>query len=216
MGRIGFPQQFIPLSKDGKITDEWHRYFQDLHKFSGLDAEKFPLYQDCSISPLAMSVGPSDPATLVALSGGVLTYSFDPDALNQLYFSVQLPHGYLPDTKVLPFIQWCPSLSGVGNVVWGIEYTWAGIGFTVPAAATLTKTAASPETAMKHAYTELDEINPRVPSSNTKDKTISSCFFARIYRDGANSADNYKDPVFLLSAGIHYQNAAHGTVQPWP
>lgn len=227
MGRIGFPQQSLPAVSGVTLTNEWHRYLHDLHQFSGLDAEKFPLYQDLVATMGDVIPDDVDGPDFMAISGGIKSWSFPSGETKSVHFSLQFPHGYLPDTRITPFVQWSPSDDTSGDVRWALEYIWAGVDvdFDTSAAMTITGTSASSQKPGRQQSMEfaigtppntVNYIDPRVPGTNPKDKTVSSVFMGRLYRDGGNANDTYLGDALFFSVGLHYWNAAHGTVTTWP
>lgn len=63
-------------------------------------------------------------------SQGVFLWLFDASTEQELYFTVQIPHGYKVGSTLQPHVHWTTTAgtpSG-SNVVWGLEYTIMKIG----------------------------------------------------------------------------------------
>jgi len=80
-------------------------------------------------------------------SQGIYTWGFDDNIEEELFFEVQLPHGYAPGTDIKPHIHWAPVGAGTGNVVWGLEYTTVNVGSVIGNSTLLTVTDAAPAVA---------------------------------------------------------------------
>ncbi len=131
-------------------------------------------------------------------SQGVFTYMFDQNVEEELYFTVELPHGYKPGGSIYPHVHWIPTDTGTGNVVWGLEYTWANIYSTYGNTSIITVTDAADGTADKHQWVPF-------PAISGTGKTESSILVCRIFRDATNVSDTYNNDVVLPQMDFHYE-----------
>jgi hypothetical protein len=153
-------------------------------------------------------------------SQGVFLYWFDASSEQELYFSLQLPHGWDNTTNLSPHVHWTPSATADGNPVaqkvkWGLEYTWADIGDVFGFTQIITGHTPTPNDANvvagKHYLTEFPEITP--PSS---DLGVSSMLLCRIFRDATDATyDTYESDAGLLEIDFHYQFSQNGSRQEY-
>lgn len=138
-------------------------------------------------------------------SQGVFTYAFNKNTEEELYFAVQLPHGWMQGSDIKAHVHWFGSTNGgVGtDVCWGLEYTWANIGATFGNTAIIygdTNDLEEDIVADKHYLTELGSIT-------ATNKTFSSMILCRVFRDaaGVGGTDDYDYDANLLEIDFHYQ-----------
>jgi hypothetical protein len=111
---------------------------------------------------------------------------------------VQLPHGYVEGSDLVPHVHWTPTDSGSGNVVWGLEYTWANVDGTFGNSTVVTVPNTADGTAYKHQVAEFSAISG-------SGKKIRSLLLCRLFRKAADAADTYAADVALLDVGFQYQ-----------
>jgi hypothetical protein len=73
-------------------------------------------------------------------SQGVFLWMFSDISEQELYFTLQIPHGYKVGSTLYPHVHWTTS-SGTPtgtNVVWGLEYSVIAIGGNFPITSTIT------------------------------------------------------------------------------
>ena len=141
-----------------------------------------------------------------AASKGVYVWAFDDAAEEEMFFSVQMPHGYNEGTDIDPHVHWAPDGNGgAGDVVsWGLEYTWANIGGDFGNSVIISANAHFPADAAlvgdRHYRTDLPDIAGA-------GKTISSVLVCRIFRDatGALQVDDYGNDAFLFEFDFHFK-----------
>jgi hypothetical protein len=173
------------------------------------------VYGDLIVSPDATSKGPNSPAlgfSPTALfkndgssSVGVLLWVFSPTTEQDLYITVQMPHGYKEGTDIYPHVHWTTKTgtpSGT-DVVWGLEYTWVNLGGNFANTSTLTANSViasvgTPSGTGQHLITSLGTM------SGTG-KKISSIIVCRLFRKAADSNDTFVNETGLLSMDFHYE-----------
>jgi len=141
-------------------------------------------------------------------SVGVYVWHFNTGEINEVFFSVQLPHAYKEGTDLKPHIHWTKHNSDSGNVKWGLEYTICNVASTFPDTTTLTSTSVdtgSSTTPYNHLLTNLGTI------SGTG-LTVSSMLIGRLFRDGIDPTDTYDGYAALLEFDIHYQVDSLGSI----
>jgi len=159
-------------------------------------------------------VGGTAPAFTSGFAGNATLYSyhFAHNALNNVYFEVQMPHGW-DGGVIYPHVHWSPTTTGTGVVVWNFEYTMIELGGTFDA------TAATHDTIpMKDTVASADQWGHRLiggtitPSASQNG--ISTMLICRLYRDGGVGDDNYGAAASLLAFDIHYQMDTIGSRDP--
>ena len=146
-------------------------------------------------------------------SQGVISYKFDPDSEEELYFTVQLPHAWKEGSSIEPHVHWSAKIDvGSSSVVWGLEYTWINIGDVFNNTTILTggtpHSSVGTVSAYEHAVTEIGIINGT-------GKLLSSMLLCRIYRDATNPSDNFNDDAYLFEIDFHYEIDSDGSHQEY-
>lgn len=142
-------------------------------------------------------------------SQGVFIWWFNRGFEEELYFAVQMPHGWKEGTDIYPHIHWtAKSDVGSTNVAWSLEYTWTNVGDTFGDTTILTGNtpiaSVGTVSAYEHAITALGTID-------ATGKTLSSMLVCRVYRDGDAGIDTYSTDAGLLEIDFHYQIDSDGS-----
>ena len=135
-------------------------------------------------------------------AGGLLVPRFNGGVtLEQVYFTIQMPHGYKLGTQVYPHVHWGPVDGNAGNVIWNLEYSWVDQDQVSPAAITIQATDAAAGVAWTHQYAAFPAITPTV----VQGQGLSSMWICRLYRDPTLAGDTYGSDAAFLEFDIHYQ-----------
>lgn len=144
-------------------------------------------------------------------SQGVFTYLFDAATEEELYFSVQMPHGYKEGSDIKPHVHWMPTANGAAgaDVCWGLEYTWVNIGDVMGNTSIIYGDT-------NHLAEDLVDDRQYITSLGTIDgtgKKISSMLMCRIFRDatGVGGTDDYASDAALLEIDIHFEKDSFGS-----
>ena len=136
-------------------------------------------------------------------SQGVSLDHFSATQEQEVSFVSQFSHKYKHSSDIEPHFHWSPTDGDTGDVVWGIEFTWANISDLFPNTVLLTGAGAS--TGQKdHLYTDL-------PTVSGTGKTGSSMIVGRIFRDATNVLDTYTGEAALLEFDWHRQEDKLGS-----
>jgi hypothetical protein len=144
-------------------------------------------------------------------SQGVFLWMFSATTEQELYFSVQLPHGYKVGSDIYPHVHWTTSTgtpSGT-NVVWGLEYTIVAIGGSFPVTSTLTAHSVIPSIGTPTG-TGQHLITSFAPISGTN-LEISTVLVCRIYRAATDSYDTFPNEVGILGIDFHIEKDTQGS-----
>lgn len=168
------------------------------------------VWDDLRIPGSSVRLGASAPDLVAFLgAGGLLVSAFDGNAtLEQIYFTIQLPHGYKLGSNITPHVHWTPTTAGAGNVKWNLEYSWSNTGSAFPGSTTISVTDAASGTAWEHTKA----FFPAIVGSAITD--VSSMLVCRLFRDPSDGADTYGDDASFLELDFHYQIDMIGSVQP--
>ena len=171
-----------------------------------------PVWNDLRIPAISTKLGGSKDPHFVKVydngsgSQGVFTYAFDASTEEELYFMVQIPHGWVYGTALDPHIHWIAKANGTGTqkVSWGLEYTVAKIGGTFGNTTIIYGNEAHVvETiaAGKHYLTDLTAIDM------TGVDGVSTMLICRVFRDatGAGLTDDFASDAYILEIDFHYQ-----------
>jgi hypothetical protein len=166
------------------------------------------VWDDLRVPGLATALGATSPDLISFLAaGGLEVLGFDGNAtLEQVFFTVQLPHTYKQGTDIYPHVHWSPVNTNAGNVVWQLEYTWVNIDGTFPASATITVTDAASTTAWSH------QVAPFAAITGTG-KEISSMLVCRLFRDPTDGNDDYASDAAFLEIDFHHEVNTMGSRQ---
>ncbi len=150
------------------------------------------------------AAGIKDPA-YSTFAGDLRAYWFSPSTLEELHIKAQMPHAW-NGSDIHPHVHWLATTASsvAGHQVrWGMEYTWASIGSTISAPATVYGSTSYPNeqiVANKHYITEFSPITPGLNQNG-----LSSMLSIRLFRDSTVAGDSFVHGAFLLEFDLHYQ-----------
>lgn len=165
-------------------------------------------------TPLLRATTGSGTPTLAAFRGGLYAYSFSQTTMNELFFDVQLPHGWVPGTALHPHIHWSPGNStNTGVVRWGLEYAWANAvnppGNVFPAPTTVYVEQAAGGT----PYQQQIASFPAIDGAGMR---LSSVLLCRLFRDAAHVNDTFTTGAFGISSDFHHLVSSVGSSDEFP
>jgi hypothetical protein len=171
-------------------------------------------WDDLRVDVTSGTTGNLNPPDLETFRDGIVAKAFAPNATEQVYFDVQLPHNWDAGTGIRPHVHWSPGNStNTGSVVWRLEYTWANAvvapGNTFPETTTLTVTQAAAGVAYSHQIAQWTEIDGT-------GKRLSSVLMCRLFRVGGDAADTFTGDAFALSVDFHIQVQGNGSTDEYP
>ncbi len=187
-------------------------------------------FEDLRVSLIRGLTGASNPPSLTqfmdngAGSVGVYVFAFSYQAVagneRQMYFAVQLPHGYKNGTNIKPHIHWSPAVTGGVNefVKWGLEYTWQNIDGTFGNTTIITSDASGASTATISGDTTLTADKHYVSEIGTitgTGKEISSMLVCRIFRNSSHADDNLIQDAFAFEVDFHFEVNTIGSRQEY-
>lgn len=203
-------QEFSP--REGLVMARLIDDIQDLQ--AGAATESYVKWDDVRTSGLSVQSGASAP-DLISFKGhsSVKVYGFNGAGTTpkeDVFFTVQLPHGYDRHSSLFPHVHWAPSTTDLGNVIWQLEYTWANVNGIFPDFVTI-RTTPSPASgvAWKNTIGHFPEISGF-------GMIESSQLYCRLFRDPADSEDTYDHDAAFLEFDFHFQSNKTGTLVPFP
>lgn len=175
------------------------------------------VWDDIVVFPDATSRGISNAPTWVSFkndgagSHGVYLFMFSPSTEQELFFTLQIPHGYKVGSTLYPHVHWTTSTgtpSGT-NVVWGLEYTITNIGGSygntnIITSNTVIPSIGTPSGTGQHLITPLGTISG-------SGLGISAIFVCRLFRAANNGSDTFGNDVGLLGIDVHYEKDTEGS-----
>ncbi|MEI7503846.1 MAG: hypothetical protein WCJ61_11235 [Paludibacter sp.] len=177
-------------------------------------------WNDLVINPsTARNEGNNTPEWALFVSPYIYTWKFSPSTVNEVDFSVQMPHNYKEGSTIYPHVHWSStSAAGTNRVRWVLYYQWVNFGdnyvsnsSTFVYGTELATNDAISLTAYQHTITPMNPSGVVGTGIVGTDKKISSVLMCRLYRDGANAADNFSGNAFLLSVDFHYEIDSFGS-----
>ena len=139
-------------------------------------------------------------------SVGVYGEKFDPDTRQDVFFTIQMPHGFSYGTTIRPHIHWMPLTDDSGNVVFEFEYTLADIGNPFDDTITDEVTVPSGGNQYEHKMTYFADITPNFES-------VSGMWICRVSRKADDAADTYSGDVCIIEFDLHLQFDQPGSRQ---
>jgi len=189
--------------KTNAPREDRHWHVTEPHDHAQLPSATNLLWDDLRVSLVSGIVGANTPALATFIST-VQAYAFSASQVNEVFFDVQLPHGWSKGSTLHPHIHWSPGNSTATTVVrWELEYTWANINAAFTTSSTLTVDAAAGGVAYKHQLTSFGTITGT-------GKTDSSVLMCRVARLGNHANDTYPNTAFGLSVDFHIQYDSMG------
>ena len=174
------------------------------------------VWDDVTINAGSTNLGGTKQPTFTKLaddgngSQGVFTYAFSASQEQEVYFQLQLPHGWMVGSEITPSVHWLPATAGTDGqrVQWGLEYTWLAVGEIVGNTTTITTTDIIPPVpnygAKQHYISEF-------PASDPIGRGVNAVLLCRLYRDATATADDYTGVAYLANVDIHVQIDKMGT-----
>jgi len=155
------------------------------------------------------------PGVVAGTSGsvGVMAWQFDKDVQNNVYFSVQVPHGWREGSPLEAHIHWAGASTQLDSrPMFELEYTVATAGevFTANTVARPVDVGYTSSDVIEHSHqiTEICHID-------MEDRTISSMVMCRLSRIPDAVEDTYDDHVYILEVDFHYEKDTMGSNAQW-
>lgn len=168
-----------------------------------------PRWQDVRVPLTSARAGLTNPPDLEVFRGSVRAMAFSPTLTEDVFFDMQVPHGWVPG-DVRPHVHWSPgSSTNTGTVAWRLDYTWASVGDTFAAPVTLSADQAAAGVAYGHQIVGFGSID----GSGQRDSSVLLC---RLYRLGGDASDTFTGDAFALSVDVHLQVTEPGSEQEYP
>ena len=138
-------------------------------------------------------------------SAGVYALWFDDNTLEQVFFSVQIPHAVKLGSELHPHVHFVPENNGAtgATVVWGLEYVFADIGETFGLTNIIYTDSHYPADAVlaadKHYVSSFEPIE-------MQNDGVSGMILCRLFRSpagGGGFTDDYAHDAGLLEFDFH-------------
>jgi len=145
-------------------------------------------------------------------SSGLYTWVFDGTAtMEQVYFSVQLPHRYKAGSDIKPHVHYCPTDNSAGTVKWFLDYVWQNVNGTFASSATTI--SGTDEVGANSIRDHLVCGLGTITGTGMKESSMLLC---RLYRTPSDGDDDYAADVAFLEFDIHYECEKMGTTNEYP
>lgn len=119
-------------------------------------------------------------------------------AVEEMSFTLQLPHNWKDGTTIYPHIHWIPRATATGNIKWNLDYTWANLNTgTFSAITTISGINTGPFTINQHLLADIGT------GINGTGMTYSSVLICRIWRYSSATEDTYNADAAGLSMDFH-------------
>ena len=165
-------------------------------------------WNDLRFPVSGLATGPTKQPTLAMWndngsgSDGIFLRSFAND--EHMFLAGQMSHEWKSGTIIFPHFHIMASDANVGDINFGIEYSWININDT----ADVNTTIITGETSVNNE----ENVNKilALPEIVGTGKTLSSQFVARIFR---SATDTYASEVWLMEFDLHFEIDTTGSRQ---
>jgi hypothetical protein len=178
------------------------------------------VWDDLRIEPVIKAVGINDPTFTKWFdngsgSRGVYVYNFsDEITANQkeLFFTIELPHGWKEGTTIYPHIHWIPNSNGTSQrPVFGFEYTWSEKGSVFGNTAIIYTDTLSPNDANLVQYKHyVSRVAAGITPSSSQNE-FSSILIGRLFRFSGDASDTFTGICGVLHIDFHYESDTLGS-----
>ena len=144
----------------------------------------------------------ANPPSWAEFRDGMYGWAFAANVTDELFVTFHPNHDVIEGELFYPHIHWSPNTTSTGTVVWKVDITIAKghdqEAFPAPTTCDLTTTISSNKQ-YQHIITECTDAQAiAMPETD-------SLIMIRVYREGGDAGDTFPDPVFGLTADIHYR-----------
>ena len=181
--------------------------------FADLAARTALSWSQIGAEPTVRDGNPNSP-TLSNFRDGLYEYVYLHDELNEAYLNFDVPYDYAVGTDLVIGVHWSPgSSTATGTVRFGFEFTYAWSNApgtnTIfgPSQTVYVNCTKATGTAYAH-YINFNDPADNFPAAGVQQNMR---FLVRFFRDGANVADTFQDPIFVIGVDFFYQVNRFGT-----
>lgn len=175
------------------------------------------VWQDVPVSITTSNALGANAPTLTRLvrdsggtSTGVYAFLFPNNVSKEVFFTIQLPHGYVNGTDIVPHIHWsAENHTSTGTVRWGLEYA-----ISTPAAVIPTTTTILLDIPVDTTVSGADrgkQLMSNFAAITGTGMVDSSLIMCRLYRD-VTVGSNLGVGAFALSFDFHIQLENYGSI----
>jgi len=163
--------------------------------------------------------GVANTPSLSNFRDGIYAWSYLPNEMNEAYITFDVPFDYAVGTDLCVGVHWSPgSSTATGTVRFGFEFTYAwAYGPTANSVFGPSQTIYI-SAAQANGTPYMHYINFNAPADNFPAAAVQQNmrFLVRVFRDGANVADTFPDPIFIIGTDFFYQTNRFGTATKEP
>lgn len=153
-------------------------------------------------------------AQLSNFRDNIYQWVYLPNELNEAYLNFDVPFDYAAGTDLVVGVHWSPgSSTSTGTVRFGLEFVYAhacgpGASSVFGPSQTIYINASQANGTPYTHYTNFNAPADNFPAAAVQQNMR---FLVRIFRDGANVADTFPDPIFIIGTDFFYQTNRFGT-----
>ncbi len=216
--RTAIPATTLQVVGDSRFGDQATNYAEfetdGTLEFNGTAT----IWDDLRTPVNTVKVPGSKAPTWTSYSAGLLLgFSYQSVGGNEeeVYFTVQIPHGRKPGSDIFPHVHWVPNEDTTDDpevVRWGMEYEWVDMDGSFSGTTTIYGEESFTDTADKHTVTDLTTIDG---SGHT---ALISMLVCRLFRNSSHANDTYDSGsalALLLEIDFHIEMDMIGSRQAW-
>lgn len=165
------------------------------------------IWKEHVFNPEQLGSAVSEPDKIIFRSGPSKIYGFDGlGTLEDLYSNDTLRNEMVPGSDLYPFVNWCPTSTGTGQVIWWLYYEFLIYGATTPhTPVTISITTSSDG----NEWAPKKEWFPIIANTGFG---FNAIYTIRIWRDPSTETGGYSDDAGFFNFGFAYKSDMMGSV----
>lgn len=158
--------------------------------------------------------GTANAPSLDVFRDGIYAWSYPNGSLSQAYTTFDVPFDWAVGTDLTVGVHWSPGANpNTGTVRFGLEFTYAwsygpGVSNVFGPSQTIYISASQADGTPYTSYINFNDSANNFPAAYVQPNMR---FLVRIFRDGANVADTFAAPIFIIGTDFFYQTNKFGT-----
>ncbi len=160
-------------------------------------------WEDILFPGLSLGRPAAGSPTLTNFRNGLELFAFGgASGVDEAFFTIHIPHDYLPGSKVYPHVHWAHIIgSPSGDVKWQIEYS-PSEGHSVNTFPASTTVAMIQTAGAQYEHHIIEFTDGQAFTTNLEPDSV---IIGRIFRDADDGEDTFANDAYLLHIDLHYQ-----------
>jgi hypothetical protein len=138
-------------------------------------------------------------------------FLFDPDKIERVAATVQMPHAWAEGTAIFPHVHWTKTSADPGDVVWGFRFRFSNFGEVLTAMSPMF-TFSEPQNLTVDHDLEDEHLITSLTVLPMADQSISTVVLLEVCRAATEVEDTYPEDARMLGVDIHFLANQPGSV----